>query len=214
LRDDDDIVPIIVIGGIIMLATRKGPPPPASLPWGDGWHWPIPDVSIDGIVYPATISQEFHAPAHYGVDLMYRRRSIGDRPDYPPGKGGTTQFFAPDGVHVVAARDARVWSVDKSPRGIEIVLDHGNPWATYYQHLETTTLAPHQSGFPGGDKSKPPTIVHAGDVIGTMGVDPLDAGKVRHLHFTPWYNGHGDSAAVDPGAQLMTRWARSTQVIR
>lgn len=210
MTEDDNIVPIIIIGGLMLLGMRA---PATTLPWGDGWHWPIPDLSIGGVTYPATISQEFHPPAHYGVDLMYRRRSISDRAEYPAGQGSTTQFFAPTGVHIMAARDARVWSVDKSARGWEIVLDHGSPWATYYQHMSDTPLGLHANGFPDGNRSVEPTLVRAGDVIGTMGSDPTDAGKVRHLHFTPWYNGHGDSAAVDPGAQLLTRWARAQQVI-
>lgn len=217
MTDDDKMVAVVIAAAALLLGRRGGGAPPAAgLPWGDGWHWPIPDVSVRDVAYQAVISQEFHAPAHYGVDLMYRRRALNDLVDlFPPGTvgHGTTQFFAPDGVHVLAARDARVWSVDKSARGIEIVLDHGSPWATYYQHLSSTPLGAHQSGFPGGDKSKTPTLVRAGEVIGIMGYDPTDAGQVRHLHFTPWYNGHGDSAAVDPGVQMMTRWARSTQEI-
>jgi len=211
MRDDD--TGLIVLGiGALLLMTGKKQIPPSELPWGEGWHWPIPDLIIGDDHYPAVISQEFHAPAHYGVDLMYKRKSLTDHvTDVPAGKGGTTAFWAPDGVHVVAAHDARVWSVDKGPRGISVVLDHGNPWATFYTHLSSTPLAPHQSGFPGGDKTKPQTVVKAGDVIGIMGIDPMDAGKVRHLHFVPWYKGYGDSAAVDPGAQMMLHWERSEQ---
>jgi len=196
------------------MSSSKPSIPSASLPWGPGWRWPIPDIVLDGVAYPAVISQEFHAPAHMGVDLMYHRRSIDDQvAKWGPGKGGTTQFFCPDGVDVIACRDARIWSVDKGPRGISIVLDHGSPWATFYTHLSSTMFPPHQSGFPGGDRTKTPTTVRAGDSIGKIGIDPLDGSKVRHLHFVPWYNGHGDSAAVDPGAEMMMHWARETQTL-
>jgi murein DD-endopeptidase MepM/ murein hydrolase activator NlpD len=111
-------------------------------------------------------------------------------------------FFAPAGTPIVAAKNARVWSVTKGPHGIAVVLDHGAPWATFYQHLETTTLQPHAGGFPVGSKSK--TFVTAGDRIGTMGFSSLDGAKLRHLHFATWFKGAGDGAAVDPEPAMKT----------
>lgn len=51
-------------------------------------------------------------------------------------------------------------------------------------------------------------MLRAGDQLGTMGADPLDAQKLRHLHFAVWYRGHGDAASVDP-ADSMRHWRRS-----
>jgi len=175
--------PGYVIAGAILLAmaTKR------IVQWGAGWTWPIPDLldPATGAVIPARISQEYRewAPgkaAHYGVDLMWNR-------------GG---WMAPAGAPVVAARDGVVWSAEHTPRGIAVVLDHGPPWATFYQHLER--LDPR---IVKGAK------VAAGDVIGDMGADPLDPARVRHLHFAAWYQGSGDKASVDP-ADAMVAWRR------
>ena len=35
--------------------------------------------------------------------------------------------------------------------------------------------------------------VKSGDVLGTMGYDPIDPQGLRHLHFEVWYQGDGKS---------------------
>lgn len=152
-----------------------------SVNWGGGWTWPLPDDDKDGTHRPAVISQEFRRPAHLGVDIMYR---------WPP----TGQYFAPVDTPVLAARNATVWSVTKGPRGIAVVLDHGAPFATFYQHLSAARVVQGQS-------------VAAGDQIGTIGIDPTDAGQVRHLHFAVWYKGNGDNSSIDP-TDAMSTWRR------
>lgn len=94
-----------------------------------------------------------------------------------------------EGAPIVAARDGTVWSVGETERGHSVVLDHGPPWATFYQHLKTVAVEKGQT-------------VKAGDVIGTMGHDPTDAQLITHLHFATWYKGAGNAASVDPAPML------------
>lgn len=189
---DDDVV----IAGLILLAmlstTRQ------SVEWGTGWIWPVPDLlHPNGDVDHATVSQEFRGAGdsqpHYGVDLMYRSRT-------PP-----PTFTAPPGVPILAARSGTLWSVEKTARGWAVVIDHGKPWATFYQHLETITseLATGHQGVNG----RGALAVPSGTTIGTMGSDPTEAGHIRHLHFAVWYQGAGNAASIDP-AENMHAWNR------
>lgn len=192
----------VVIAGLILLAMlgkRSN-----HIVWGGGWVWPIPDIrQPDGAVDRAVISQEFRGAGdsspHYGVDLMYRNR-------LPP-----PTFTAPSGTPILAARDGVLWSVERAARGWNVVLDHGPPWATFYQHLETVSpdiLAGLQGKHVITGSGKRPMAIPAGRVLGTMGADPLDAGHVRHLHFAVWHNGAGDRASVDP-SDVMYAWRRT-----
>lgn len=149
----------------------------AASEWGDGWFWPVADLPAS----PARVSQEFRPPSHMGVDIMYR--------------GDNGRWFAPEGTPVLAARAGTVWSVTPNARGIAVVLDHGKPWATFYQHLASADV-------------KKGDVVAAGQRIGVMGIDPTDPQRVRHLHFAAWYKGAGDAASVDP-TTVMTSWRRS-----
>jgi murein DD-endopeptidase MepM/ murein hydrolase activator NlpD len=126
------------------------------------------------------LTQEFKPGKHYGVDIV-----------------------GPEGAAVCAARSGRLWSCTLSPRGWSIVLDHGaSRWATFYQHIET----------PAFDTTPPGSSVRqieAGEALGTMGIDPLDPERVRHLHFECWYAGAGNKAAVDPQPEINS-WRRLT----
>lgn len=191
MTDDDLAIAAVVL--LLAMSRRREPE------WGGPWQWPIPDIiTPDGVRHAATISQEFRtgAPPHYGVDLMYRDPA-----------GGWT---APRGTPILAARSGTLWSVTQTARGWSIVLDHGKPWATYYQHLESVepeVLA----GVQGVKRTgRPAMSIVAGRRLGRMGTDPTDGGHVRHLHFSTWYQGAGDSAAVDPGT-AMAGWIRTSQ---
>ncbi len=155
------------------------------VPWGEGWAWPVPDlVQVDGSRFPARVSQEFRGrgatTTHYGVDLMYM---------------GPSGWFTPEDTPILAARAGTVWSTGHTARGWNVVIDHGPPFATFYQHI-----------------AKPPLVlagmrVKAGDQLGIMGADPTDPQGLRHLHFAVWFKGHGDDASVDP-ASVMAGWQR------
>jgi len=213
-KDDENAAIVIGIGLLLMAGSGKHPagprgsvPPLASgIPWGAGWSWPVPAARIGAKVYDPEVSNPFRPPTHAGVDVMFRRSGPADVPQYPPGStNGSTMYFAPPGTPILAAKDARVWSVIRTVRGWGVVLDHGRPFATFYQHLETVDFPVHAMGYLQGTKTI--TTVKAGDRLGTMGADPTDAMRLRHLHFAVWYQGHGDSASVDP-QQAMTSWAR------
>jgi murein DD-endopeptidase MepM/ murein hydrolase activator NlpD len=207
MRRDD-----LVIGGLMLLMVFSGRRAP--VPWGSGWMWPVPTlVPLGATAYPAEISQEFSAPNHYGVDIAYRRKALSDGVTvYPPGThDGTARYFSPPGTPIVAARDGTVWSTSTGPRGIAVVLDHGKPFATFYQHLASTSLPKHASGKQANGGA--PLAVRAGDVIGTMGYDPTDPEGFRHLHFAVWFDGAGDAASVDPWVAMESSavpWSRVT----
>lgn len=126
---------------------------------------------------------------------MYRRTVNGRR-----------QYWVPDGVPVLAARDGTLWSVERTARGWAIVIDHGPPFSTFYTHLESveTDIA---NGIQGVRRNGEPLFIPAGRQLGRVGHDPTDANRVRHLHFAVWYQGAGDAASVDP-TQDMATWRR------
>jgi murein DD-endopeptidase MepM/ murein hydrolase activator NlpD len=162
---NDDVAIALLL--LVMLMSNQSP----SVVWGAGWVWPVPGAAL--------VSQEFRRPDHLGVDIMFR---VGGR------------WVAPPGTHVLAAKDGVVWSTGETARGHNVVLDHGPPFATFYQHLETVAVSRGQA-------------VKAGDVLGTMGADPTDPQGLRHLHFAVWYKGNGDKASVDPQSD-MGNWRR------
>jgi len=111
-----------------------------------------------------------------GVDIMY--------------KGRTEGFYAPVGTPITAAKSGKVWSVDHTRRGWAVVIDHGPPFATFYQHLEDVE--------PWLRKD---AAVTAGHRMGVMGADPTDPERIRHLHFEVWWKG-AEGSAVDPAPML------------
>ena len=137
------------------------------------WVWPV--ASWYG--RPPTISDGFDSPRpglprHGGVDIMFRRVA-GD--ELVVGTTGTKLFVMPDDQPVLAASDGVVWSAMKTPRGYAVVIDHGpRTVATFYTHLDRMLVTPTARG---ASKQR----VTAGQMIGTVGFDPLDARKVRHL---------------------------------
>jgi murein DD-endopeptidase MepM/ murein hydrolase activator NlpD len=168
------------------------------------WVWPLP--SWQG--YAPTVTDGFlswrttangQRIRHNGVDVMYERKNAADQVDtYPPGTPtGSPRSFMPLAIPVLAVRDATVWSADRTDRGYAIVLDHGPPWASFYQHLSEMFVVPTQRG---ASKQR----IRAGDVIGHVGADPTDREGLRHLHFELWLNGN-HNAAIDP-CPLMKSW--------
>lgn len=220
------VVPVMLVGGTVValaaMRPRRAAPDDGetggrnlSNPTGGGgrsssedpgtgpmWVWPLPRWNG----YAPAISDGFNSlrtvdgkqVKHQGVDVMYRRASPTDQPQYPAkSKHGSRGFFVPDATPVLAVRDAKVWSAGMTPRGFTVVLDHGPPWASYYTHMSEMFVSPTQRGASG-------QRVRAGDVIGHVGADPLDGEGLMHLHFELWYRGARDGA-IDP-QPLMATW--------
>jgi murein DD-endopeptidase MepM/ murein hydrolase activator NlpD len=183
-----------IIDTFSTLTVKKDSPLPPR-----GWVWPVPPIRFsDGGAYPPVISDGFSAKAspgkreHLGMDIMFRRKSPSDRNvAYPPKtQNGSPGYFAPPGTPIVAARAATVRSVTQGPRGWAIVLVHDLNYATFYQHMERTTV-------------KPTQLVKAGEQMGTMG-SSRKPGALRHLHFAVWYKGLGDGASINAGVNMKT----------
>lgn len=199
---------LLLLFGLLAFLRRK-------VEWGTGWVWPVPSIRTrDGSLYHAVISDGVGSSRgagriHRGVDIMFKRKSPADRPEFRSGTtDGTPLFFAPQ-VPIVAAREGTIWSAGKTPYGWSVVIDHGRPFATYYTHMVALSVAPHERGKSviNGQVTK----VKAGDVIGVMGFSPTDAQKLRHLHFSVAYDGPPESHAVDP-EEAMREWARPRTV--
>jgi hypothetical protein len=143
---------------------------------------------------------------HAGCDIMYARRTLADMTDRCPPNGplGSKWHFIPEPFStgqkktpVFAIADAVVWNSSDSARGWNTVLDHGKPWASYYQHMVDSTLPP-ISGGKGGRR------VRQGDIIGYVSGNPVQRPALKHLHFEIWKHG-GSEAAIDP-EPLLIRW--------
>jgi hypothetical protein len=133
---------------------------------------------------------------------MFARRSPTDQPQFAPNtpngsKGG--QFFMADDAVVLAAADGTIWSSSVTPGGISIVVDHGKPWATYYQHLSRALVPMAIAAGRGGIR------VARGQPIGIVGGSPLDGEHLKHLHFEMWKGGAG-GAHVDPQLHGFDSW--------
>jgi len=136
---------------------------------------------------------------HQGVDIMFAK--ISSDP-YPLGPNATKCFVMPEAWTAIAAADGVLWSADQSPRGWQVVLDHGNV-ATYYQHM-STLFVPNTSPPAQGTPRERLIPIKAGTPIGVIGADPTEQGRgVKHLHFELWVG--GPSNAVDP-ASVMKQW--------
>lgn len=162
------------------------------------WIWPVANwngrapVISDGFTSPRPT-----AP-HHGVDIMFRRQP-GD-PFRPGTPNGSKAHVMPDGVAVLAASDGFVASAMKGSRGYSVVLDHApRKVSTFYTHLENLLVTPTARG---ASKQR----VHAGQPLGTVGFDPTDPARLKHLHFEIWRAGPTD--AIDP-QPLMAGWSRA-----
>lgn len=194
---------VVLLGAGAVMATLAARPRAAIADRG-AWLWPVP--LLNG--RPPVVSSGWGSPRraqdgtthpHRGVDIMYKRRSRSELIErFPPGTpNGSPGYFMPDFIPVFAARDGVVWSARKGPRGHAIVVDHGKPWATYYQHLERMFVPPTERGI-GGKR------VRAGEILGYVGGSPLGREHLMHLHFELWRGG-GPEAAIDP-EPIMQSW--------
>ena len=158
------------------------------------WVWPLglwrnrkPEIS-------SGFESKRRSPAgesirHGGVDLMYRRIASDKCPPGTP--NGSRGYIMPDHHAALAAADGIASFAQITPRGWTVILDHLQPrLSTYYTHLSQLLVVPKQAVF-------------AGQPIGIIGSDPLDAEHLMHLHFELWRGGPKD--AVDP-EPLMRAW--------
>jgi murein DD-endopeptidase MepM/ murein hydrolase activator NlpD len=138
---------------------------------------------------------------------MYARRNRTDQlaayPLHTP--NGARDFFLPDGTRVLAAAEGVVRFADWTPRGWSVIIDHADGASTYYTHLEALSVTRTSS-------SKGAQRVIAGQPLGVVGFDPLDAEKLKHLHFELWL-GRSRGLATDP-APYVAQWLRVRLVVR
>lgn len=189
---------LLGLGAAVVLGSRASVPVPPG-----GWVWPLPVLDIGGVEFPPTISSGWGEQrtdhTHRGVDVVYAR----PHPVKPPfTDGDSAGYFLPKGTPVIAARDGVVWTASVSTRGSYVVLDHGAPWLTFYQHLEALHVPLSTRGKSRVDGRV--THVRAGESIGVAGISPLDKERIRHLHFELWLRTYGN--AIDPTA-AMRSWA-------
>jgi murein DD-endopeptidase MepM/ murein hydrolase activator NlpD len=171
-------------------------------PTGAGWQWPIPmwgdygPVISDGWGSPRT-NLDGTERIHYGVDLMYPRRSVRDKAtECPAGTpGGSAWHFMPLGVPALAAAAGIVVYAQKTARGHTVQIHHPGNWSTFYQHLADLKV---REGEP----------VRLGQVLGDVGGDPTQRNPLRHLHFELWRGRTQRPGAIDPKPSLLT-WQRT-----
>lgn len=161
-----------------------------------GWVWPMPvlrDRRMPVISDGWGSGRDGNSRKHRGVDVMYKRPARVSL-ERAKAEHGSIAYEVPNGTPVLAARAGKVWSLGHSEYGHSVILDHGKPWATFYQHLQ-------------GHSVRKGDLVRAGQVLGLCGhgEKPGDGG-IRHLHFAVWKGG-GEEAAIDPQA-MMGAWQR------
>lgn len=163
-----------------------------------GWVWPVP--IWQGRV--PTISDGFSSVEtadhrqHLGVDVTFKKL-----PGDPSGviqHDATAGFISPLGTPIIAAGPGKIWSAKETELGHSIQIDHGKVGSaggvnTFYQHLDSFSR-----NWQKGD------IVHAGDLLGTMGYPP-EGYHFRHLHFELWFPVR--KFARDP-APYMRHWRK------
>ncbi|MEP6990416.1 MAG: peptidoglycan DD-metalloendopeptidase family protein, partial [bacterium] len=138
------------------------------------WVWPVPrwngraPVISDGLGTPRP-----GGILHGGVDIMFTRLASDPYKSGTP--NGSPHHVMPDGLVALAASDGRVWSAGPTPRGLAIRIDHSpRKVTTFYTHLEKLLVTPCK---PGASQER----VVAGQPIGLIGFDPLDAAHLKHL---------------------------------
>jgi murein DD-endopeptidase MepM/ murein hydrolase activator NlpD len=158
--------------------------------------WPVP---LFGAYKPA-VSDGFGSPRpgtkegkHLGVDIMYARTSPTDHAaEYPPHTpNGAPWSFMPDGTYALAAGPGVVTFAGEQPRGMTVAIQHAGHAVTFYTHMEQLLVG------------KGAQVI-AGQPIGVIGADPLDAEKLKHLHFELWPTS-ARASAIDP-APIMKGW--------
>jgi murein DD-endopeptidase MepM/ murein hydrolase activator NlpD len=209
MSDDDQITKLALLGatgalaGALYAASRTPAPPDApstARVSPDGLH--VVPVPMFG-TYSPTISNEWNPTrGHLGVDFMYARRDRADLASaYPPGSiNGDRNFFMPDGIAALAVAAGALRFADWTARGWTTIVDHDDETSTYYTHLERLSVS---RTTPSSSHLR----VVAGQPIGIIGFDPVDAARLKHLHFELWL-GRTRDRATNP-APYVARWRRA-----
>jgi murein DD-endopeptidase MepM/ murein hydrolase activator NlpD len=169
---------------------------PARLVLNGKWVWPVETWQQRRPV----ISDGWGSPrpgrTHRGVDVMFARIPSDTWKVGTP--NGSRNYVLPEGVLAIAATDGMIWSAGDGPRGHSVVIDHGrhggHPISTFYTHLQNLLVLPTRRG-------QTKQRVLAGQPLGIIGGNPLDAQRLKHLHFELWRDG----VALNPAA-LMSSW--------
>lgn len=122
-----------------------------------------------------------------------------DAGKWPKEPQGTEWFFVPKGTPVRSIAEGRVWNASSTPRGLQVLMDHGT-WTSYYQHLAVLKIptcidgrstAPESRGkkvfigkLPPGENAFECVVLPFAQVLGHVGSDPSQGSKSPdHLHF-------------------------------
>jgi murein DD-endopeptidase MepM/ murein hydrolase activator NlpD len=191
-----NLLPWVVGGGTLALVAYTWPRREAvsddDLP--GNWVWPVgvwqgrrPEIS-DGF-RGTRRDAKGQIIQHGGVDIMYRR--LAADPWQPGTPNGSRGWVMPNQRAALAASDGVIWFAAHTPRGWSVIIDHSpRKLASYYTHLASLRVSSKQN-------------VKAGDILGTIGADPLDAAHLSHLHFEIWRG--ASTTRFDP-EPYMRRW--------
>lgn len=155
-----------------------------TIPGAAPWVWPLPMLGDRAPVVVRLDGFDMFDDAHPGAALVYRQPAAGA--DGP-------RFDVTGDVPVLAAGAGAVRFAGPTPRGLAVIIDHANGAATCYAPLAAI------STVRGA-------LVGVGQPIGTVGHDPIDADRARHLRFEVWRHGTR-SSSIDP-APLLASWPR------
>lgn len=183
-------------GGAGVAAAKSGRAPFEALK--GRWVWPVP---ITRGRLPV-ISSGWGSPRgdrqHEGVDVMFRRIATDPFPVGSP--NGSKLFVMPDETLVVAACDGYLWFAGKTARGWSVQVDHSDAIqqkvVSYYTHMERLFVELTSRG-------RGRIRVYAGQPLGIIGADPLDARHLKHLHFALWA---GNASDAFDAAPFMRGW--------
>ena len=145
------------------------------------WVWPLPML---GDRAPVVAHGPDDDEPHPGAVLIYRQPEAG---------AIGPRYGVPDGVPVLAAGAGVVRFAGATPRGLAVIIDHPTGAATHYAPLAAVDTV---RG----------AVVTAGQPIGTVGHDPSDLDRARHLRFSIWR--HGTRSSSTGPAPYLAIWPR------
>lgn len=172
-----DLATAPVGGWVWPVAPYRERRPQISDGWGSPRDWTRTEVRNGVKVYLNADGSP--ARSHEGADVGYWV-ALDEWPEF---RAGTAQrstgghFVMPTSTQMRAMATGAVWSVQVTSRGIMVVLDHGKPWATLYQHLASCKWAPRAGGAGGPKVAKGETFGRVGN-----GHNPGDAPPNSYNH--------------------------------